>query len=147
RLGVMDDYSASLRNRPCRNGFGSAWTNLGLVAIGFLGEWPMVSEQLARVLRSPPTRLMGIALGLTALILAALILPPWISVAIPYREVRRASRMLLLAAQPAYGATLALLVTGLGVLGRTVVRARSRGESRPWAARWLLLCVSGVLAI
>src|SRR5262245_2751021 len=107
----------------------------------------MASERLARVPRSPRTRLLGIALGLTAVILAALILPPWLSAAIPYREVRRASRMLLLAAQPAYGATLALLVTGLGVLGRTVVRARSQGESRPWAARWLLLCVSGVLAI
>ena len=84
---------------------------------------------------APRVRLLGIALGLTGLLLGAMLVPPWLRATIPEQAFRRAAQTLLLAAQPAYGVTLALLVTTLGVGTPTVVRARRRGKSRPWGRR------------
>ena len=104
-------------------------------------------ERLAKLSRSPSVRLLLIAIGVTVLILAALVVPPWLRATIPEREFRRAARAILLVAQPAYGAMLALVIAGMAVLGGMVIRARRRGGTRPLLARMLLLCALGLLAI
>src|SRR3954453_20874222 len=107
----------------------------------------MSSSRLTGVRKSPLIRLLLIAVGLTVLILAALVVPPWLRATIPEREFRRAAQAILLVAQPAYGAMLALVIAGMAVLGGMVMRARRRGATRPLLARMLLLCASGLLAI
>jgi hypothetical protein len=107
----------------------------------------MSSSRLTGVRKSPLVRLLLIAIGVTVLILAALVVPPWLRATIPEREFRHAARAILLAAQPAYGAMLALVIGGMAVLGGMVIRARRRGDARPLLARMLLLCASGLLAI
>src|SRR3954454_9201657 len=107
----------------------------------------MSSERLTRLSRAPLMRLLLIAIGVTVLIFAALVVPPWLRATIPEREFRRAAQAILLVAQPAYGAMLTLVIAGMAVLGGMVIRARRRGATRPLLARMLLLCASGLLAI
>src|SRR4029079_896841 len=83
----------------------------------------------------------------STLIVAALTIPPWIRATVPEQQVRRVLQALLVASQPAYGAVFALLTATMVVLGRMVIRARRQGESRPRAARVLLLCASGLFTL
>jgi hypothetical protein len=107
----------------------------------------MSSEWLAGAWKARWARVLGIAAALTVIILAALIVPIWLRATVPQRVVRRTVQTLLLAAQPAYGATLAITFAGLVVLGTVVLRARRRGESRLLVSRMLLLFASGLVAI
>jgi hypothetical protein len=107
----------------------------------------MSSVRLAGILKSPRIRLLVIASALTAMILAALVIPAWFFAIVPRSQVARAALVLLLAAQPAYGVVLVVLVAGLVTLGPTVIRARRHGQSRPRITRLLLLSGSGLLAI
>jgi hypothetical protein len=82
----------------------------------------MSSEWLACTRRVRWARLLGIGLTVTLAIVAALIAPLWLWATIPDREIRRAAQALLLAAQPAYGVTLAVIAGGLLVLGVRLIR-------------------------
>jgi hypothetical protein len=114
---------------------------------GFDREKAMPSERKPSLLRSTAVRLLVVALGLTLLILAAMLVPPWFRATVPEREIRRVSQALLLAAQPAYGVALGIIMLGLVALGLRLARARRRGQARPWTARMGLLLGSLLLAV
>ena len=85
-------------------------------------------------------RLLLLALGCTTLVVAGIILRPWVNVFVgPYRTSRTAIA-LLVGLEVAYGAVLAASLIGVTVFGGLVYRARRRGMSRPRVARALLLC-------
>jgi hypothetical protein len=114
----------------------------------------MSGRHRVSILGSRSARLIRIGLVFAGITLVGLIVPPWLRATLPPQQLRLASRALrlagralLLAAQPGYGAALVFLVAGLAVSGRQLIRARKRGESRPHAARLLLLCASGLLAL
>ena len=107
----------------------------------------MSSIRLTGFWRSPSARLLLVAIGLTVLILAALIVPPWLRATIPEREFRRAARTVLVVAQPAYGTLVAFVSVGLAVLGVMVIRARRRDAARPVLSRLLLLCGAALAGI
>jgi hypothetical protein len=85
-------------------------------------------------------RLVAWAVALAALILGALIVPPWFTLYFSPRMQRQAAVWVLGYAQAAYGITLAATLVGVLSAGFLIYRARRRRMSRPWAARVLLFC-------
>jgi hypothetical protein len=101
---------------------------------------------MAGVFKSTLVRVLGAVFALTILFLAVMLVPPWFRATVPEREIRRVSQSLLLAAQPAYGVTLALVAVGILVLSSRLLRGRKQGLARPWTARMLLLSGSLLFA-
>ncbi len=93
-------------------------------------------------LRRRLARSISLALGITVLLLAVMIVPPWFSAVVPASMVRKAAVALLLGAQPAYAVILATTLASSGLLGRALYRAKRRGEARPHCARFLVLSVA-----
>src|SRR5262245_41913883 len=89
----------------------------------------MTTKPLAHLRRTPGYRLAVSAVTFTSVILAFLIVPPWIRVFLPDERVRGVQRALLVAAQPAYCAMVPALLMAFLILGWMVSRARKRGAS------------------
>ncbi|MBX6313197.1 MAG: hypothetical protein IRY99_09825 [Isosphaeraceae bacterium] len=88
-------------------------------------------------------RLLGLALGITAAIVALWVLPLWGAALVPPGGLRRATVVLLWGLLIAYGLILAIAPAGTILLGVGLWRARRRGESWPVSrVRALLLCAS-----
>ncbi len=92
-------------------------------------------------------RLAMIALLLTALVTGGLVVPLWVRATVPERQLRHVAQAFLLAAQPAYGVALAVLLAVLPVTALLVLRSRRRGRRAMLASRLLVLCAAGLFAI
>ena len=80
-------------------------------------------------------RLLLLALGCTTLVVAGIILRPWVNVFVGPYKTSRTAIALLIGLEIAYGVVLVASLIGVMVLGGLVYRARRRGMRRPGVAR------------
>jgi tetratricopeptide (TPR) repeat protein len=91
-------------------------------------------------------KLIGMAVFLALVIVVVLIAPLWLGVLVPTRVRRGAAVVFLDTVLIVYGAT--LVGATLGLLGLSVALLQTRQPGiRVWLARFLLLCLSGLLGM
>jgi lysophospholipase L1-like esterase len=92
---------------------------------------------------------MTAAVGLTAVWLGVVVVPPWVSAIVPRSVLVRATIGFLTVLEVTYVAVWAVALIATPILGGVVYRARCVATSLPWSNRGLLLgtsCLLGLLA-
>ena len=99
------------------------------------------------VQRRPATRMAGLVIAGVLIVVLLMIGPPWLAALDTQPQVRRATIVLLMAAEAIYVAGVIASGAAAGILGGVVARRRrSRERVRPLTAKFLLLSISILLA-